>query len=58
VADILYLALGAGAFALFGVYASLLRKVWRPWRWPFSTRPRRLGSRSTWSPRFCAPTAS
>lgn len=26
-ADILFLALGAGAFALFGVYASLLRKV-------------------------------
>jgi len=26
-ADILYLALGAGAFALFGLYASLLRKV-------------------------------
>jgi hypothetical protein len=26
-ADILYLALGLGAFALFGLYAALLRKV-------------------------------
>jgi hypothetical protein len=27
VADILFLALGLGAFALFGLYAALLRKV-------------------------------
>lgn len=26
-ADLLYLALGLGAFALFGLYAALLRKV-------------------------------
>jgi len=26
-ADILFLALGLGAFALFGLYAALLRKV-------------------------------
>jgi len=55
--DLVYLAAGAAMFALFAIYAVLLRRVW-PWSSPSSTSPPPSPWRSTCSRPCCAPKTS
>jgi len=56
-ADLMFLALGAGLFVAFAAFAVGLRRVWPCW-WTCFGAPGRSSSRSTWSRRCCGPTSS
>jgi len=56
-ADLIFLALGGGAFVAFAGLAAAMKRMWR-WSFPSSGGPGPSWSPPTWSRRSCAPSGS